>query len=134
MIITCLAWRDRQETMCWRSWRPTPPQPIKSNGIFFIFLLYFEFSDLLSRLFGFDTLIDGVFGRMFVCTFWFLMFCMWHIRPMFRVKNSHMTTACFDDKFYNLWGTSMISCMRNFITPFYVMHFNFVWSLRKEKI
>lgn len=36
---TSLAWSDRQETICWRSWRPTPPQPIRIKGIFFIFLL-----------------------------------------------------------------------------------------------
>ena len=41
--ITSLAWRDREETMWWRSWRPTPPQPIKTTGIVLIFFFFFFF-------------------------------------------------------------------------------------------
>lgn len=38
---TSLAWSDRHDTICWRSWRPTPPQPIRIKGMFFIFLCSF---------------------------------------------------------------------------------------------
>lgn len=38
--MTSWAWRYREETMWWRSCRPTPPQPIRTTGIVFIFFFF----------------------------------------------------------------------------------------------